>query len=202
MKNWAGTGAANDQPQSDDKELLAACLQGDVAAWEALLSRYQRLIYSIPIRMGLSPNDAADIFQSVSLKLLRSLATLRDHERISAWLTVTTRRECWQLAALRRREQVIVPLDREDNRDQPGEVVSAEPSADEQLLRLEQQQILRDAVAMLPEPCRQLITMLFYSGGKLSYVEIARQLNIPRPSLGPMRARCLVRLRKLLKGRI
>ena len=45
----------------DDRALVEACLDGDTEAWEALILRYQRLIYSIPIRSGFSPVDAADI---------------------------------------------------------------------------------------------------------------------------------------------
>ena len=53
--------------------------------------------------------------------------------------------------------------------------------------------ILRQAVEQLPERCRQLITLLFYSGNDLGYDEIARRLEIPRDSMGPTRARCLPR---------
>src|SRR5437868_14176088 len=90
-----------------DRELLGSCLQGDAAAWEALIARYQRLIYSIPIRMGLSPNDAADVFQSVCLKLLEHISSLRNQDKVSSWLTITTRRESWRLALHRRREHVL-----------------------------------------------------------------------------------------------
>ena len=56
----------------DDPALVEACLGGDSDAWEALILRYKRLIYSIPIRAGFSPVDAADIFQSVCLKLFEN----------------------------------------------------------------------------------------------------------------------------------
>ncbi|HXG65833.1 MAG TPA: sigma-70 family RNA polymerase sigma factor [Blastocatellia bacterium] len=202
MTNRDGTGVASDRPRQDDRELLAACLQGDAAAWEALLVRYQRLIYSIPIKMGLSPNDAADVFQSVCMKLIENLPTLRNQEKINSWLTVTTRRECWRIAALRRREQVIVPYDIGDGSEGLFEVASADMPLDEQQRLLEQQQILRDALAALPERCRELLTLLFYHDGDLSYVEIARRMNMPRSSMGPTRARCLAKLKKLLEGKI
>ena len=67
----------------EDRALVEACLAGDSAAWEALILRYQRLIYSIPIRSGFSPVDAADIFQAVCLKLFQKLSTLRKQEKIS-----------------------------------------------------------------------------------------------------------------------
>jgi RNA polymerase sigma factor (sigma-70 family) len=202
MRNWAETVLAADLPPKNDRELLALCLKGDAVAWEALLARYQRLIYSIPIKMGLSPNDSADIFQSVCMKLLKSLPTLRYQDRISSWLTITTRRESWRIAALRRREQVIVPLDRPDGVQDFIDAPSAEPPIDEQQRMLEQQQIVRDGVAALPDRCRELITLLFYSKEELDYHEIARRLNISRTSMGPTRARCLSKLRKLLEGKL
>ena len=45
-----------------DPELVSLCLKGDALAWEALISRYRRLIYSVPVRFGFTPADAADVF--------------------------------------------------------------------------------------------------------------------------------------------
>ena len=96
MSKRASQGKRDPSPARGDRELLSACLQGDAKAWEALIARYQRLIYSIPINMRLSPNDAADVFQSVCLKLLENLSTLRNQDKLSSWLTITTRRESWR----------------------------------------------------------------------------------------------------------
>jgi RNA polymerase sigma factor (sigma-70 family) len=202
MNKRASKGERDPSPARSDRELLARCLQGEAAAWEALIARYQRLIYSIPIRMGLSPNDAADVFQSVCLKLLEHLPTLRNRERISAWLTVTTRRESWRLALRRRREHVSVPRESNAGIDELSQLPDPQAPPDEQQATLEQQQILREAVEQLPERCRRLITLLFYSAANLGYDEIARQLGIPRDSMGPTRARCLARLKRLLGGRL
>ena len=49
-------------PVSDpDRSLVRACLAGDRQAWESLIRRYERLLYSIPLRCGLSEDDAADV---------------------------------------------------------------------------------------------------------------------------------------------
>src|SRR6266508_4299036 len=85
--------------QREDCDLVAACLAGEPAAWETLVARYQRLVYSIPMKARLSTDDAADIFQSVWLKLYEKLASLRDHEKLSSWLITTTTREVWRVAA-------------------------------------------------------------------------------------------------------
>jgi RNA polymerase sigma factor (sigma-70 family) len=67
---------------------------------------------------------------------------------------------------------------------------------------LEQQQLIREAIAQLPERCRRLITMLFYEKDDLSYADIARLMKMPVASVGPTRARCLQKLKKLLDGKL
>jgi RNA polymerase sigma factor (sigma-70 family) len=200
MKNIAVTEAAADLAERDDRTLVAACLEGDHSAWEALIARYQRLIYSIPIKARLSQDDAADIFQSVCLKLYEKLATIRDSERISSWLITTTSRECWRLSARNRRESV--PAGGDDDDSFLKEIPAKGPLADEQRETLDQQHQVRQAVEALPDRCRELITMLFYQKDELSYVDIAGRMRMPVPSVGPTRARCLEKLRKLLEGRI
>ena len=193
----ADTGPAN----RNDHELIAQCLDGDQSAWEALITRYQRLIYSIPVRARLSPDDAADVFQSVCLKLYEKLSTLRDHERLSSWLITTTNREVWRITARNRRyNQPGVSDDNE--KDAVKEIPDAGPLADEQQIALEQQQAVREGVAALSGRCRELLTMLFYQKDELSYADIARRLGMPVPSVGPTRARCLEKLKKLLQGKI
>src|SRR5687768_7048144 len=74
--------------------LVAACLTGDQNAWSALIDRYKRLIYSIPVKQGMSADDAADIFQSVCLDLVAELGRVREPEALPQWLIQTTIRKC------------------------------------------------------------------------------------------------------------
>lgn len=200
MKNSV-TMAAKDLNQNEDRELVARCLEGDHTAWEALIRRYQRLIYSIPIKARLSQEDAADIFQSVCLKLYEKLDSIRDSERISSWLITTTSRECWRMAARNRRDGVP-PVSDDDNNSNLMEIPATGPLADEEREALERQQQVRQSVESLQDRCRELLTMLFYEKDELSYVDIARRMKMPVPSIGPTRARCLEKLKKLLEGKI
>ena len=202
MRNQATTEASEDLALREDRELIAACLEGDHKAWEALIARYQRLIYSIPIRARLSTDDAADIFQSICLKLYEKLSTLRDHEKISSWLITTTTREVWRVSARNRRESVPAGNENSDDRDDAAEIAATTPLADEQQQAFEQQQIVRQSLDALPERCRNLLSMLFYEKDELSYADIARRMKMPVPSVGPTRARCLEKLKKLLEGKI
>ena len=82
------------------------------------------------------------------------------------------------------------------------QVAATASLADADHLALQQQQILREAVEALPDRCRELITLLFYKKDELKYSDIARRMNMPAASVGPNRARCLEKLRKLLDGKI
>lgn len=196
------TGAAERFAGNDDKEIIKACLAGDAAAWEALILRYQRLIYSIPLKSRLSPDDASDIFQAVCLKLYEKLETLRDHERLSAWVITTTTREVWRLSAKQRRETSVDTSDNDDEGESLSQLAAVAPLADEEHVTLERQHAVRQAIAALSDRCRELVTMLFYKKDELSYAEIARQMDMPVASIGPTRARCLEKLKKLLHGKV
>jgi RNA polymerase sigma factor (sigma-70 family) len=202
MNHQADTDKGKDYAHLDDRELVAACLNNEAKAWETLILRYQRLIYSIPIKQGFSSVDAADVFQSVCLILLKKLPSLRKQEKLFSWLMTTTTRECWRVAAQWRRESTVENRDPDEASDKLSEVAASEPLADEQRIAFEQQQILRQAIDRLPERCRQLISLLFYNADELSYAEIAARLQMPVASLGPNRARCLQKLKKDLEKKI
>jgi len=188
--------------RADDRALVQACLSGDSDAWEALILRYQRLIYSIPVRSGFSPIDAADIFQAVCLKLYQKLSTLRKQEKISSWLITTTTRECWRVVEQRKRESQPTIYDDDYERDIVNRLTADEPLAEQRHADLERQQTVRDGITQLSERCRALINLLFYSKEEESYSEIAQQMNLPVNSIGPTRARCLQKLKRLLEGKL
>lgn len=202
MKRTSNTEPANQFVESADSEIVKACLQGNALAWEALIKRYQRLIYSLPLKARLSQDDAADIFQAVCLKLYEKLEALRDHEKLSSWIITTTTRECWRLANRQRKERPADGWSDEEQDEKLQQLASDSPLIEEQRIVLEQQQAVRQAVGALPERCKDLLTLLFYKNDELSYTEIARQMAMPVASIGPTRARCLEKLKKLLQGKI
>ncbi len=176
-----------------DAALLAACLSGQQDAWDRLIDRYAALIYSIPLKFGFNEADAADVFQAVCIILLERLGSIRAPQGLAAWIMTTTRRECLALTRKQRRRRAETPL------EAAREPLDPEPPADEELAALERQHTLKLAVAQLQPPCRELIEALFSdTDEKQSYAQLARRLKLAPNSLGPMRARCLERLRRLL----
>src|SRR5205814_9331612 len=81
-----------DPASATDGDLLRRCQTGEERAWDALLRRYERLIYSIPLRCGLNEEDAADVFQFICIQLLNNLERVRDEEHLTAWIITLAKR--------------------------------------------------------------------------------------------------------------
>jgi len=182
--------------QPSDEALVRACRRGDEAAWEALVNRYRRLIYTVPLRAGLDEEGAADVFQRVFTALVEQLDDITKPERLSAWLVTTARRETWRM--VRRRTPVLPTGSLDTGGTEAEELPDAAVLPDEQLVRLEEQHAVRSAVAGLDPRCRDLMTMLFFKASPPPYTEIAAALGIAVGSIGPIRARCLERVRRQL----
>jgi RNA polymerase sigma factor (sigma-70 family) len=186
--------------QPTDKELLLACRRGDESAWEALVNRYQRLMYAIPRRAGLDEDKAADVFQEVFTTLFQKLNDIDDPERLHAWLVTTARRKTLRLISTERVQQQRSFSINEDSADPEFEKIRDEaPLADEVMLQLEEHHLTRVALATLDERCRKLLTLLFYGNEQPSYAAIADALGTSVGSIGPTRARCLEKMLRLLE---
>ncbi len=171
-----------------DPELIQACLAGESAAWDTLVDTYSRLVYSIPRRYGMTEADADDVTQVVFTILFRKLDTLKDNTRLSAWLITTTHRECWRIgkksesaAAV---EEAIADL--------------SEPAPDE-ASRWEQAHLVRQGLADLGGRCEELLRRMFFAASEPDYQQIGEELGMPVGSIGPTRARCFEKLRKILE---
>jgi RNA polymerase sigma factor (sigma-70 family) len=176
----------DDQPITD---LVARARNGDQGAWDDLVERYAPLVWSICHRYQLKIADAEDVHQVIWLQLVSQLAKVRDPVALPGWLATTTRRECVRvLRAARGAHLAESGLDVETIPDQQAGL------ADQELLLAERHAALREALARLTPRCQRLIGKLI-EDPPLTYAQISASLNIPVGSIGPLRARCLDRLR-------
>jgi RNA polymerase sigma factor (sigma-70 family) len=169
---------------SDPDRLLARCRLGDAAAWDELVARYEWLVFGVARRNGLSREDAADVTQATFLALLESLETIRAEDRLASWLMTVSRRQSWALRnrALREAPGADEVVDRVDDHD---------PVA-----CWEQLTVLHDALDGLAKPCRELLRALYLDPAEPSYQQVADRFGFRIGGIGPMRARCLRRLRQ------
>ena len=184
----------------DDATLVARCRQGDGSAWNALVMRYQRLVYAIVRRFGDDEHAAADVFQTVFSRLLQHLPKLADPSRLQAWIVTTAKREA---LLQRRRGQRTVSMHRsgDDGEAAPDwEPADDADGPEQQLDDLQQLHAVRLALDRMDERCRNLLGLLFSDADeRVPYDEVARRLGLPVGSIGPTRARCLGKLRSLLE---
>jgi RNA polymerase sigma factor (sigma-70 family) len=179
-----------------DEALVLACRRGDASAWEALVVRYQRLVYAIPRRAGLDQDQSADVCQRVFAILVEKIDQIEQPARIGAWLATAAKRETWRI---NQREQAAGAAKHLAGENQPAEESFADTFLPgEELVRLEEQHTVRLAVAQLDERCRQLLILLFYRPDAAPYAEVATTLGMSEGSIGPTRARCLQKLRHIL----
>jgi RNA polymerase sigma factor (sigma-70 family) len=170
--------------------LVARARNGDKQAWDALVERYAPLIWSICRRHQLGAADAADVSQSVWLRLVDQLDRVREPAALPGWLATTTQRECRRVVrAARESRPVAYVLDVENLPDE-----LARP-ADHELLEAERHAALRQAFGALDPFSRQLVALLIQDP-PLPYTEISARLGIAVGSIGPSRGRCLGKLRR------
>ena len=183
----------------DDAALVARCRRGEGAAWEALVKRYQRLVYAIVLRVGFDEHAAADVFQTVFARLVAHLPRIAEPQRLQAWIVTTAKREA--LLALRRGRRTVSMARADDAGDEAADwdIADDSPLPEEALAELQQLDQLRHALDRMEVRCRELLLMLFRDDSeKLPYEEVAQRLRMSVGSIGPTRSRCLAKLRQLV----
>ena len=176
----------------DVAALVARAARGEQAAYGAIVERFAGLVWRIAQNHRLGRADAADVSQTVWLRLVEQLDRIREPDRLGAWLATTARNEC--LAVLRKGSRsVLTEADTfETSVPMP---FAATPAVDAERLEAdERRQAVRVAFATLDERCRMLLALL-HNDPPASYDEITAAMSMPIGSIGPTRQRCLAKLR-------
>lgn len=182
--------------EKSDAELVKACRRGEETAWNELVDRYQRLIFTIPRRAGLNEEQAADILQEVFLTLFEKLDDIEQPDKIRSWIVTTAKFKTW--GAVRSNKGFYSPETEEEMELEMASLADDSPLADELLIELEQQHLIRAAMKDLEERCRKIISMIYLRDAAASYAEVAAEIGVGETSISPMRARCLKKLEKIL----
>jgi RNA polymerase sigma factor (sigma-70 family) len=181
----------------DDATLVARCRAGDGLAWGVLVQRYQRLVYAIARRAGLDEQLAADVFQTVFLRLLQQLPRIAEPARLQAWIVTTAKREAWLQRQRGERLVSMTVTDPDGADEETWAAADSAPGPEETVAHWEQLARVQRGLDRLDTRCRQLLRALF-DDQNIGYDDVAAHLGMPIGSIGPTRARCLARLRRLV----
>jgi len=164
--------------------------EGDYSSWQSLVDKYAALVYSVAKRAGLSNADAEDCSQQTWLTLYKKRKSIKEPKAIPAWLIKTTHRQAVKLSH---------QLNRLSSLDQSDVFTSSEPLPLDIIVHLEQQVLIQEGLKELDPRCRKILTELYFSDPPKSYDDIAKILKVKPNNIGPLRSRCITKLKKILK---
>lgn len=170
---------------------LDLALNGDREAWEEIVAEHTNLLWWIARSHRLDDATSADVVQTVWIQLVQHGRSIKDPDRITAWLSTTARRE-----SLRRAKATdhTIPV---ETMDDTGDRTAL--SVEEKILDEELTSIALAAFRQLDENCQYLLKLVCDVPTK-SYTEVAALLGISTGSIGPTRQRCLTKLRAKMRA--
>lgn len=170
-------------------ELVAACIQGEERAWEELWATSGPVVKAIARRLGCTHEEACDVLQMVALATVQYLHQLRDPERLGGWIGTTARRAAAQVLRWRTPTTPLTPGAALDPRNPEALAYRAERAV-----------MLRLAMRQLDPRCRRIILRLELTEPPATYKEVAGREQLAPSSIGPVRRRCLTRLKKIIQA--
>lgn len=169
--------------------LVEAAARGNERAWHEIVDRYTPLLASVIRRYRLTTAEGQDAAQTVWLRLVEHLGSLREPRALPMWIITTAKRECMRCVSDQRR---VVPLDPQD----PSWLATPDDADPEEgLVRAERHEALLAGLAELPAGQRALLLLLMVDP-PLSYEAISQRTGIAPGGIGPTRGRALERLRQ------
>jgi len=173
----------------DIQQIWRRVLEGDVHAWGELVRLYAALVNTVARRVGLTTLDAEDCAQHTWMSLYRNRRVIKDPTALPAWLIRTTHRQAVYIY----KKRIRTTEAEADRAISPALILP-----DDEVHQLEQQAIIEIALQRLDTRCKILLEQLFFAPDEKSYQQIAKDLGVAPNTMGPLRSRCLKRLRRIL----
>jgi len=171
---------------AEDAALVARSLEGDAAAFEVLVERYQRVLYTVAYRMLGNPDDARDAIQTAFVRAYERLATFDADHRFFSWIYRIVINECLNLIRARRPEEALTPA------------LAAVGSPFDTAASQERRTQVQAALLQLSPDYRAVVVLRHFAG--LSYDEMAAALGVPSKTIKSRLHTARQRLGELLLG--
>lgn len=176
-----------------DEELIVRLQRGDEWAFQLLVRRFQRKIYSLAFGITLDAEESRDIVQDVFFQVYRSILDFRGDASLSTWLYRITVNRClnWKRRWFRRLQWVRKP-EGDSRKNGNDDVASELPSPEKRVANAQTRQLIDQALNKLSDQARTVFVLRELED--LSYEEIAYATGI---KLGTVRSRLFHARRQL-----
>jgi len=184
----------------EEETLIRSAQQGDLEAFNALVDRYQGLLFRVAYRMLGDEDGAADAMQTAWLAAFRKL---NEHYggRFSSWLLRILINACYdELRRRHRRGEVpLYPADNDgEDRENADWLLDHAPGVEETVEMRQMEQAIQGALQCLPAPFRSTVVLVDIEG--LGYEEAAAALQVPLGTIRSRVARGRIALRRQLEA--
>jgi RNA polymerase sigma-70 factor, ECF subfamily len=161
----SGTRVAHSSHDHEDEQAIARCLRGDTTAFAGLVERYERVLFSVALRMLGDAEDARDATQDAFVKVFQRLGDYRPEHRFFSWIYRILTNECLNTLRARRPREPDIPD------------MAVTSGALEALELEERRRAVQAAISALPAEYRDVLILRHFA--ELSYEEVADTLAIP-----------------------
>lgn len=183
---------------SDEQLMWRVKLQDDAEAFASLMSRWQKPIENLCIRMTGDLHRAEDLAQTAFAKIFARRADWEPTGKFSTFLWRVALNLCHdELRRAKRRGECSLEALDEEGDSQPDFIASEDPAPDEQADRRERAELVRDALLKLATHYREVVVLRHYEG--LRFHEISDVLAIPEGTVKSRMAEALIQLNRSLK---
>lgn len=181
------------QDRTEEQVLVMRSQRGEQEAFRVLVERYQKLVYTLALRMVSNPADAEDVAQEAFLSAWKGLPRFRMDAKFSTWLYRLTVNAATDLLRRRQKEQTHQSLEDEE---QTIQVPDDAPGPEEQAQAAERRAVLQRAIDSLTENHRKILLLREVNG--LDYQEIGEVLELTPGTVKSRLARARRELREKL----
>lgn len=179
----------------EEQRLIERARDGDQAAFEELLARYEKPVYHQALRLLSNPEDAADVTQEVFLKVWRNLPSFRGESGFSTWLYRLTDNAAIDLLRREKKRRGDGSLD-DDGQGWDAALADPAPTPHQAAEREELRQSVAEALSRLSQEHRRVLVLREING--LSYDEIGRLLDLTPGTVKSRIARARLSLANIL----
>lgn len=179
-----------------EEVLIKRAKNGEMAAFEALVSAYERRVYTFALRSTNSEQDALDITQEVFIKVYNSISSFKGESGFSTWIYKITMNKCIDFARSKK-DTVVKSIDDDNVLTLPD--IKEDNQPEKSLEKTELKKELETVLGMVSDEHRKIVVLRDVIG--MSYDDIANELSIEKGTVKSRLARARSALRKILVDR-